>query len=274
MKATTSSARSFIFATVLLILAPACAAETGTGGTTLPSDVRGTTADFPQGAEPVDLNPADFTVDIDNPYWPMQPGTRWTYREVQPDGTEVEVIVIVTTLTKEIANGITARVIRDTVIEDGDIIEDTFDWYAQDAAGNIWYLGEDTAEFENGEMVSTAGSFEAGVDGALPGIIIPAAPQPGMKYRQEYYEGEAEDNGEVLSINEMADTPYGHFEGMLLTKETITIEPDVLEYKLYARGVGLVLVLGVSGGGGREELISVDQAPESAGTGPLGSLSP
>ncbi len=140
--------------------------------------------------------------------------------------------------------------------------------------GNVWYLGEDTAEFEDGEIVSTAGSFEAGVDGALPGIIVPAEPRPGMRYRQEYYEGEAEDNGEVLSTDEMADVPYGHFENMLLTKDTITIEPDVLEYKLYAPDVGPVLVLGVSGGSGREELISMDLASPTAGTGPLGDPNP
>jgi hypothetical protein len=230
--------------------------------------------DLPQGGEPVDLKPEDFTTEIDNPYWPMAPGTRWTYREVDEEGKELEVVVVVTTETKKIANGITARVVRDTVTEDGQLVEDTFDWYAQDKQGNVWYFGEDTAEFENGELTTKSGSFEAGVDGALPGIIMPADPQPGMKFRQEYYKGEAEDNGEVLSTNEMAEVPFGQFKQMLLTKDTITIEPDVLEYKLYAKGVGPVLVLGVSGGGGREELIEVDQAPSTAGTGPLGSPNP
>jgi hypothetical protein len=229
---------------------------------------------LPQGDDPVDLDPAEFTTDIDNPYWPMQPGTRWTYREVDEEGNEVEVVVVVTTETKKIANGVTARVVRDTVTENGGIIEDTFDWYAQDRDGNVWYLGEDTAEFEVGKVTTRAGSFEAGVDGALPGIIMPADPQPGLAYRQEYYAGEAEDNGEVLSTRELAQVPAGLYRDALLTKDTITIEPDVLEYKLYARGVGPVLVLGVSGGGGREELVSVDEAPPTAGTGPLGSPDP
>ena len=158
----------------------------------------------------------------------------------------------------------------DTVTLDGALIEDTFDWYAQDNAGNVWYLGENTAEFENGEVTSTAGSWEAGVDGALPGIAMPANPNPGLQYRQEYYRGEAEDNAEVLSINEMADVPLGHFEGMLLTKDTIALEPDVLQYKLYARGVGVVLVLDVAGGSGREELVKIDEAPGDAGIEPLG----
>src|SRR5687767_14826786 len=152
-----------------------------------------TASDLPQGSDPVELDPADFTTDIDNPYWPMEPGTRWTYRELDEDGSELKVVVVVTTETKEIANGITARVVRDVVTEDGELIEDTMDWYAQDSAGNIWYLGEETAEFEDGKLATREGSFEAGVDGALPGIVMPGDPQVGMKYRQEYYEGEAED---------------------------------------------------------------------------------
>jgi len=260
----------------VLISACGASAEPGTSTITSPTESTSapTTVGLPQGSEPVDLNPADFTTEIDNPYFPLDPGTRWTYREVDPDGKVKEVVVIVTNATKKLANGVTARVVRDTVTLDGEIIEDTFDWYAQDQEGNVWYFGEDTAEFENGEIASTAGSFEAGVDGALPGIIMPANPAPGMEYRQEYYEGEAEDNGEVLSINEMADVPFGHFEEMLLTKDTITIEPDVLEYKLYARGVGPVLILDVAGGSGREELVNVDTAPENAGTGPLGDPNP
>jgi hypothetical protein len=228
-------------------------------------------SDLPQGSQPVDLDPADFTTDIDNPYWPMAPGTRWTYQEVDEEGKVLEVVVIVTTETKEIANGVTARVVRDTVTEDGQLIEDTFDWYAQDKDGNIWYLGEDTAEFENGELTTKEGSFEAGVDGAEAGIALPADPKPGVKYRQEYYEGQAEDNGEVLSVKETVEVPHGLFKKALLTKDTNALEPDVNEYKLYAKGVGPALAIHVSGGSGREELISVDQAPDGAGTGPLGS---
>lgn len=226
--------------------------------------------DLPVGDEPFEIDPAEFTTEIDNPYWPMPVGKRWTYREIDEEGTQVEVVVVVTDETREIANGVTARVVRDTVTEDGEIVEDTIDWYAQDAAGNVWYLGEDTAEFEDGEITSREGAWEAGVDGALPGVIVPAEPQPGMRYRQEYYEGEAEDNGEVLSVSEMADVPAGHFEELLLTRDTVAIEPDVLEYKLYAPGVGPVLTLGISGGGGREELVNVDEAPPGTGTGPLG----
>jgi hypothetical protein len=237
----------------------------------------GSPQDLPQGAEPVNLDPKDFTTRIDNPYWPMGPGTRWTYREIDEEGAELKVVVTVSDQTKKIANGITARVVRDTVTQDGELIEDTFDWYAQDKEGNIWYLGENTSEFENGKLITKGGSFESGVDGALPGIIMPADPEDGMKYRQEYYKGDAEDNGEVLSTNEMAQVPAGHFDNALLTKDTITIEPNVLEYKLYARGVGPVLTLGVSGGPiGHEDLIKLDTASpketSEAGTAPLGSV--
>ena len=228
-------------------------------------------SDLPRGDDPVQPEADDFSTRIDNPYWPMKPGTRWTFREVDEDGTTLEVVVTVTSLTKKLANGVTARVVRDTVTENGELIEDTNDWYAQDAEGNIWYLGEDTAEFEDGKITTRAGSWEAGVDGALPGILIPADPEPGMKYRQEYLKGEAEDNGEVLSVEEMAEVPFGQFDGCLLTKDTVALEPDVLEYKLYARRVGPVLVLGVSGGAGREELVDRDRVPRRVGTGPLGS---
>ncbi len=231
-------------------------------------------SELPQGDDPVDLDPADFTTKIDNPYFPLVPGTRSIYREIDEKGNHVKVVVIVTRETKEIANGITARVVRDTVTENGELIEDTFDWYAQDSEGNVWYMGENTAEFKNGKITTRAGSFEAGVDGALPGIIMPGDPQPGLAFRQEYYKGKAEDNGEILSTEEMADVPIGHFDNMLMTKDTITIEPNVLEYKLYARDVGMVLALGISGGGGREELVKTDKVSAPAGTGPLGTPNP
>jgi hypothetical protein len=266
-----------IAAALFVIFAAGCNANDGqNAGSDQSSKGPGSAQDLPQGAEPVSLDPKDFTTRIDNPYWPMDPGKRWTYREVDEQGVELKVVVTVSDQTQKIANGVTARVVRDTVTEDGELIEDTFDWYAQDKEGNIWYLGENTAEFDKGKLVTKEGSFEAGVDGALPGIIMPADPKDGMQYRQEYYKGKAEDNGEVLSTNEMAQVPAGQFDNALLTKDTITIEPNVLEYKLYAKGIGPVLTLGVSGGPvGHEDLISVDTASQKetqqAGTAPLGS---
>jgi hypothetical protein len=202
------------------------------------------------------MGPGDFTTRIDNPYLPMRPGSRWVYREVDTDGAVQRVVVRVTRRTRLIANGVTALVVRDTVTERGRLVEDTFDWYAQDRAGNVWYLGEDTTEYEGGKPVSKAGSWEAGVDGARAGIVMLARPRPGREYRQEHYEGEAEDRARVLSLDDQAEVPAGHYTGVLTTKDWNPLEPAVLEYKLYARGVGLVLAVHVSGGSGREELVS------------------
>ena len=220
------------------------------------SDQDAAAVELPRGAEPVDLDPADFSVQIDNPYWPMAPGSRWVYREADGEGGVQKVIVTVTDRTKRIANGVAARVVRDVVTANGKPVEVTDDWYAQDGEGNVWYMGERTAEYEDGRVVSRAGSWESGVDGAEPGIAMPAEPRPGLAYRQEHYAGEAEDRARVLSVDEQAEVPFGHFTDLLLTRDSTPLEPRVLEYKLYARGVGPVLTLAVSGGSGREELIS------------------
>ncbi len=209
---------------------------------------------IPQGSEPVIIDPADFVEGIDNPYLPMTPGARSIYRETDPDGETKKVKVIVTTRTKEIL-GLTATVVHDLVTAHGQWVENTFDWYAQDVCGNVWYLGEKTKEYENGVVVSTAGSWEAGVDGAQPGVVMPADPQVGLSYRQEYLAGEAEDAATILSITEQAEVPYGHFSEVILTREYTPLHPKILEYKLYAEGIGIVLALGVSGGSDREELI-------------------
>jgi hypothetical protein len=211
---------------------------------------------LPQGSERVKLDPADFTTRIDNPYWPMKPGSRWVYRETDSEGARQRVEVTVTRRTKKIANGITARVVHDEVTEGGKPVEVTDDWYAQDKEGNVWYLGEDTTEYENGKPTTTAGSFEAGVDGAQPGIIVPAKPEVGMTYRQEYYKGEAEDKGEIVSLDAQAEVPFGHFRKVLMTKDVNPLEPKILEFKFHARDVGPVLAVGVSGSSDREELVS------------------
>ena len=211
---------------------------------------------LPQGSEPAQLDPAEFTTEIDNPYWPMAVGSRWIYTENDEGGNELRVVVTVTDRTETIANGVEARVVRDVVTENGEPIEKTDDWYSQDAEGNIWYLGERTAEYENGEITTRSGSFEAGVDGAEAGVIMPAEPADGMAYRQEYYEGEAEDRAEVLSTDEQVEVPAGHYEDALMTKDLVPLEPKVSEYKLYAQGVGPVLTVKTSGGSASEELVS------------------
>ncbi|MDH5280437.1 MAG: hypothetical protein OEW52_04710 [Thermoleophilia bacterium] len=211
-------------------------------------------AALPQGGETVQLDPAEFTTEIDNRYWPMTPGTTWVYRETDAEGNEQRVVVTVTDETREVM-GIQTRVVHDLVTEGGEPIEDTYDWYAQDADGNLWYFGEETKEFENGKVVSTEGSWEAGVDGAQPGIVVPGSPEVGMTYRQEYLAGEAEDGAAVLSLDEQVEAPQGSYQGVLMTKDLTPLHPEILEYKFYAEGVGPVVVLGVSGGIGREELV-------------------
>jgi hypothetical protein len=212
---------------------------------------------LPQGSEPVDLDPADFTVDIDNPYWPMKPGTRWVYSETDTEGTKERVVVEVTDRTKRIANGIVARVVRDTVSEGGRPVEVTDDWFAQDRAGNVWYLGEHVTNYEDGKAVDHAGSFEAGVDGAQAGIAMPADPKPGMAYRQEYLEGEAEDRAAVITVGEeQVEVPYGAFdENVLMTRDLVPTEPKVQELKFYAPGIGPVLSIHTDGSGGRASLV-------------------
>jgi hypothetical protein len=213
---------------------------------------------LPQGSRRVALAPADFTTRIDNPYWPMTPGSRWIYRETDPEGSRHKVVVTVTSKTKQISNGITARIVHDAVTDEGSPVELTDDFYAQDKCGNVWYLGESTKEYENGKITSTSGSFEAGVDGAQAGVIVPARPVAGLSYRQEYYVGQAEDRAQVVSLADQVEVPFGHFgrTKVLMTREWNPLHPRDLEFKFYARGIGPALAIGVSGGSDREELVS------------------
>jgi hypothetical protein len=221
---------------------------TGAAATTLPVD-----------GKPFKINPADFTTEIDHPYWPMKPGSRWIFRETDAEGAKRKVVVTVTNDTKTIM-GIETRVVHDMVTEDGQVTEDTYDWYAQDSEGSLWYMGEDTKEYENGKLKTTEGSWEAGVDGALPGIILPAHPEPGMTYREEYYAGQAEDGAEILSLNAHAKVPYGSSDHVLQTRNFTPLEPNLVEEKFYVQGVGPVLEITVTGGSDRTELLSVKQA--------------
>lgn len=209
---------------------------------------------LPLGSAPVELDPTTFTTQIDNPYWPMAPGSAWELVERDGKGGVQRVVVTVTPETRTVM-GIEARVVHDVVTEDGRLVEDTLDWYAQDAEGNVWYLGEETKEYEDGKVVSTAGSWEAGVDGAQPGIAVPAVPEVGMSYRQEYLAGEAEDAATVLSLDEWVAVPAGSYDDVLMTKDYTPLDPAILEHKFFAPGVGPVLALGISGGAGREELV-------------------
>ena len=237
-----------------VVLAIAVLALTACGGSSKSSS--GSTP-LPQGTKPAKLDPSNFTTEIDNPYWPMRPGSHWVYRELE-DGEAQRVDVTVTDRTK-VLGGITARVVHDQVTRKGQVIEDTFDWYAQDSDGNLWYLGENTKEYENGKLKSTEGSWAYGVDGAQPGVVVPADPKQGMRYREEYYAGHAEDAAEVLNVGSQVQVPYGRYQDAMVTRNYSSLEPTVEEMKLYAKGVGPVMELLVSGGSGRTELLSFER---------------
>jgi hypothetical protein len=207
----------------------------------------------------VAVEPADFVTGIDNPWLPFTPGSNWVYESV--GGDEIERIdVVVLQETREVM-GVTATVVRDTVTVDGELVEDTYDWYAQDTEGNVWYMGEETAEYENGEVISTAGAWEAGVDGALPGIVMLADPAVGDAYRQEFYPGEAEDMAEVVRVGVAEELADEAFEDLVVIEEWTPLEPDVIEEKSYSAGVGVVLEEVIEGGSGRIELVSFTPGP-------------
>ncbi|WP_439882260.1 hypothetical protein ACSX1A_03665 [Pontibacter sp. MBLB2868] len=207
------------------------------------------------------INPANFVTVIDNPYFPLKPGYTYFYINTSSEKGEktTEYIkVYVTHQTKEIL-GVTCRVVHDVATEkDGTVIEDTYDWYAQDKKGNVWYFGEYTKAYEDGE-VSTEGSWQAGVDGAKPGIIMWANPRDhiGQTYYQEFYPGEAEDQAKVLPSKRSVKVPYGIFHKCLTTEEFTALEPDVLERKSYAKGIGMVLAQAIKGGKEREVLVKI-----------------
>jgi hypothetical protein len=193
-------------------------------------------------------NASDFVSEITNPYLAFKVGRIFYYESETEDGLET-ITVEITDDSKVIMGNIQATVVRDKVFLDGELIEDTFDWYAQDKDGNVWYLGEDTKEYEDGQVVSTQGSWEAGVQGAIPGLIMSANPVNGMEYRQEFFEGEAEDNAIVINTEKTVTIGLGSFEGCLETMEYSTLEHGVREHKYYFPGTGLLLEWNRRGGG-------------------------
>jgi hypothetical protein len=210
---------------------------------------------LPKGSEPVNLDPADFSANIDNRRWPMRVGSRWIYRVTDPDGSKERDVITVTDQTKLMGDGIEARVVSDVVTDHGKPTEVTKDWYAQDSRGNVWYFGEDTIAYKHGKPVDN-GSWEAGVDGAMPGVALPARPKVGLTYREEYSKGEAEDQSRVISLGQQAEVPAGHYTHVLMTEDFSPIERKASELKFYAEGSGqAVLAVDVSGGSTREELV-------------------
>ena len=200
------------------------------------------------------IDPARFVSGVGNEFFPLVPGTSYFYEEAG-GGERVEVTV--TDQTREIM-GVTCTVVLSREHQGEELTEETWDWYAQDADGNVWYFGEQTRKYKDGEMAGTRGSWEAGRDGALPGIIMPGQPQVGDSYRQEYYPGQAEDMGEVVRLNDVATVPEGNYTGVLVTRDWTPLEPGVEEHKYYAPGVGLILEVE---GEDRVELVRISPPP-------------
>ena len=199
---------------------------------------------------------AGFGGPVDNPWFPLRPGTTYVYRGVK-DGKASHDVVTVTSRTKTI-QGVRCVVLDDRLYLDGRLHERTTDWYAQDTAGAVWYFGEATAELDAaGHVTSREGSWQAGVDGARAGIYMPAHPRVGQTFRQEYYAGHAEDHFRVLSLTANVRVPYTTSSRALLTKEWTPLEPGVVDHKVYVRGVGMVKEEAVRGGDERAVLVSV-----------------
>jgi hypothetical protein len=201
------------------------------------------------------IDPANFVSVVDNPYMTWEPGTTYVYAGIK-DGESQRDEVVVTEQTKLIL-GIPCVVVQDTATHQGTLLEKTEDWYTQDKEGNVWYFGEDTAEYEDGKVASREGSWQAGVDGAQPGIVMPAHPQVTDSFRQEYYQGHAEDTFWIVSLTQSVSVPYGRFSNALLSMEWTRLEPKVIDQKYYVPGIGVVLEASAAGDMERAELVSV-----------------
>jgi hypothetical protein len=184
------------------------------------------------------IEPAGFVKNVDNPYFPLKPGTAYHFEGVRGSTPQTDDAVVQHRAKRVL--GIRCTVVRDTVSEHGRAIELTFDWYAQDRYGNVWYMGENSLERSHGRFVKASDSWESGVNGGKPGIIMPARPRPGEAYRQEYYpRGEALDEARVVGLRGSVTVPYGSFDRPLVTSERSPLEPQT-ERKWYAKGVGEV----------------------------------
>lgn len=213
-------------------------------------------ADMSTKQPQVEIDPDNFVSQVDNPYFPLEPGTTLIYRG-ETEGVPTRNVTYVTNDTKVIL-GVTTIVVHDQAFEEGVLVEDTFDWFAQDVDGNVWYFGEDTKELdEDGNVISTEGSWEAGVDGAEPGIVMLADPKKGDRYQQELLPGVAEDKAQVIGYEDSFCVPYGCFDNVLVTKEWSPLDRGVVENKYYAEGIGFISAVMVKGGEENTELVRI-----------------
>ena len=210
----------------------------------------------PQAAAPcATLGPTGFVDTIDNPYYPLPVGRTLVYRGVRDGQTQVD-RVTVTDKTKVIG-GVTATVVRDVAKHGTTLLEATNDWFAQDVDGNVCYLGEDTKAYLANGQVDTSGSWEAGVNGAVSGVIMEADPQVPDSYRQEFLVGEAEDTAWIVGRGGPLTIPYGTVHNVLTSLEHTVLEPDVVDKKVYAPGLGIVLEQALAGGQEVARLVKV-----------------
>ena len=197
------------------------------------------------GYEPV-LRASDFVSVINNRYFPLPVGRVWVYTGVKDGQTQIDT-VRVRAQTKLVAEGIRARVVSDVATHGAKVLEKTFDWYAQDKQGNVWYLGEDTTAYLPNGKLDKSGSWEAGVDDAEPGLIMKGAPKVPDAYRQEYLAGQAEDTAWIVGGATSLKLPYGTVHHTLTSLEATRIEPGLYDKKVYAPGIGIVLERAVTG---------------------------
>jgi hypothetical protein len=195
---------------------------------------------------PATLSPSDFVRRVDNPYFPLKPGSKWHYKGAKGHTKMVD-DMRVTHRTKRIL-GVRTTVVHDVVRVHGRREEVTNDFYAQDRHRNVWYFGEATKELDrHGNTTSTEGSFKAGVHGARAGVLISGHPKVGQSARQEFLMGQAEDHFKVLDLNASVSVRFVSSHHALRTKEWTPLEPGVLDNKYYVRGIGTVKEITVKG---------------------------
>lgn len=215
----------------------------------LPLALAGTAAGgVPSPAAAAPIDPANFVARVDNPWFPLEPGSVYRYHGTE-GGRRATDVLRVTHRIKRIA-GVPTVVISDRLYLDGKLRETTTDWYTQDRQGNVWYFGERTAELNAaGRVVSREGSWQTGVDGARPGIFMPAHPRVGRTYAQEHYKGHAEDHFTIRDLSASVSVPFISTTHALRTTEQTPLEPGVLDAKFYARGIGTVQEVNLEGAG-------------------------
>jgi hypothetical protein len=207
------------------------------------------------GSSDVVLDPGNFVSVVDNPYFPLPVGRTLVYAGTKDGQTQIDTVTV--TADTKVILGITATVVSDIATHNGALLEKTFDWYAQDLQGNVWYLGEDTTAYLPNGKTDTSGSWQAGVRGAQPGLIMEANPQIPDAYRQEYLAGQAEDTAWVVQVGGTITVPYGKLRNTLTTLEATRIEPGAYDQKVYAQGIGIVLEQALTGPSEFAQLVSI-----------------